>query len=256
MLDHVLACSGDAKTRNVASTKAPPAKNPPSKIKVEPKKKRKKQVRKNGAETGSIVSDCSSFTDGSKSMTISEPGKKNRVISDPRHFLMQTWWKPQKSKRTVPTVAFNLQQCVVVNTKENDVEGEPKTRGSRRLQSKNSSTAPGLKLGCPICGREFAPGWMGSITEESMSRHVKKCTHKMFSTGIDGSVLFQTGNDNADGSNGGRSSMSRGKRRRLLSEQERKDRQNADADRANSMSRIMSGQAKQVLGDMFLDSCF
>ena len=139
---------------------------------------------------GSVSSDSNSYnTDGSKPTDINnESTKKKRVISDPRHFLLQTWWRPKKIKRTLPVVAFNLQQCVVENATESCVAGVKKGRESRRLILKNSSTAPNLKLRCPICGREFATGWLVSINAYFISQQYDLTIHSNFSSfckGID-----------------------------------------------------------------------
>jgi hypothetical protein len=152
-----LTCSNKAKasTRLVGNTQIV-TKQPPSKV--------KKQTVSDHED--SITSDSTScITVASKPITVdtNDPTKKKLVISDPRHFLFQTWWKPQKIKRTLPVFAFSLQQCVVASaTTERCMVGVPKGRESRRLMSKKSCTAPDLRLQCPICGRDFSTGWLVS----------------------------------------------------------------------------------------------
>lgn len=106
----------------------------------------------------SSASDTSSFTDGSKSLPATTT--KKRVISDPRHFLLQTWWRPKKRRRTLSTFPFSLQQCVVVNSEQSPVVAEIKERESGRSQSRRCTAAPNLELRCPNCKREFTVGWL------------------------------------------------------------------------------------------------
>ncbi len=142
------------KPQPITSKPPRPTPSPPSKDHDKPR------TRGKALGAGSTASDCSSFTDGSKALPIAkEPATNKRVISDPRHFLLQTWWRPQKLRRTLPTVPFSLQQCVVVNSEENQIV-ETKQRESRRSQSRSCSNAPNLTLRCPNCAREFTAGWL------------------------------------------------------------------------------------------------
>ena len=157
----MLTCSDRADTQERPFDKSQLVrKQPPPKLQMGGTTKR------NISDQGDLSSaDSTSYnTDGSKPLQTDtiEPTKKKRIISDPRHFLLQTWWRPKKIKRTLPVVAFSLQQCVVENATESCIAGVKKQRVSRRLILKNSSTAPDLKLRCPICGREFAMGWLVS----------------------------------------------------------------------------------------------
>jgi len=83
-----------------------------------------------------------------------DPTKKKLVISDPRHFLFQTWWNLKRAnERCLFLPSATTERCMV---------GVPKGRESRRLMSKKSCTAPDLRLQCPICGRDFSTGWLVS----------------------------------------------------------------------------------------------
>lgn len=163
VFNHVLACSRGAdvssasipvKSQQITSKAPGPMPSPPVQDDVQP------IARGKAPGAGSTASDCSTFTDRSKSLPIAkEPATNKRVISDPRHFLLQTWWRPQKLRRTLPTVPFSLQQCVVVNSEESQIV-ETKQRSSRRSQTRSCSNAPNLTLRCPNCAREFTRGWL------------------------------------------------------------------------------------------------
>lgn len=250
ILDHVLTCSNRRPTRTRLLTKQ-------SSSKVQ-----KPTVSDQEASTTSDSTSC--ITDGSTS-TLTEsihPTKtKKRVISDPRHFLLQTWWKePKRIKRTLPLVAFNLQQCVVARSAtERCTVGVPKGRESQRLLSKHSSTIPDFKLRCPICWKEFSMNGLGSLSEESMSRHVTKCTHKMLHTGTDGVPLRWHGGSNASGDAAGKdrcgwSPWKHRTKRPLRSEDDKRHRQMADTQRAISTRSLLEGKRRKVLADMILAS--
>ncbi|KAI2501579.1 hypothetical protein MHU86_12850 [Fragilaria crotonensis] len=254
VFNHVLACSRGAdvpsasipvKSQQITSKAPGPMPRPPLQDDVQP------ITRGKAPGADSTASDCSTFTDRSKSLPIAkEPATNKRVISDPRHFLLQTWWRPQKLRRTLPTVPFSLQQCVVVNSEESQIVETTKQRSSRRSQTRSCSNAPNLTLRCPNCAREFTRGWLGSITEESMSRHVTKCMQKIYST----VPLNRTVTANRDADGGG-ASLPGGKRnRRVLPDNVRKQRKRSFECRAASILAMLDGEGRQALVDMFLAS--
>jgi len=141
-----------------------------------------------------------------KPISISESSKsKSYLVTDPNHFLTQTWWRTpspeigrKKRQKLVtksePETEFDLQQCFVV-TGDNAEKEDAKQVVARR--SKDNMVSPtynerkssrkvnpkGFKLCCPFCNEifKYSP-WMGDVTEESMSRHVRKCSKKLFAT--------------------------------------------------------------------------
>ena len=76
---------------------------------------------------------------------------------------------------------------------DNDTK-QASDRGSRRLRSR-SRGGPDLTLRCPICGKAFTASWLGAVTEDAMSRHVAKCTQKMFRGGTTVSAMLHRKKD-------------------------------------------------------------
>jgi hypothetical protein len=84
--------------------------------------------------------------------------KSYRIITDPRHFLMQSWWKQKTATRkNVTAVPFNIQACVVPKS----VTQSPNELSTRLRSRSNISEGfdSSLKLQCPICARTFAADW-------------------------------------------------------------------------------------------------
>lgn len=132
--------------------------------------------------------------------TFHGPKQTPTVITDPRHFLAQTWWrKPEAQKRQrrgkgtvkrLPVAEFDIQQCLVKDSKglhndaatieEKKVEDECnlKTRASKRRKAVGAT----LDLRCPICGEKFVPSTslvspsrMGSINIRIYPPHPFPC---------------------------------------------------------------------------------
>jgi hypothetical protein len=243
-----------------------------------------KRLRRAGGQQdteSSISSECSisgttattTTTTSKKSKAPAPPQQRSTYLPsgrkrpiDPGHFLNKMWWREKKTKRSFTGAKpFNLSQCVVavepvasVPNRTSSPETAPAgdgsspssaasdqnkmTRASGRLMSRYGPSAPEIKLCCPICGHEFTAGRMGAITEQAMSRHVTKCTQKMFDTGID-VVALSRRNQNVKGEKGGR---------RSLSEQEKKQREEANAKRARSMTTLLSSPSKEVFDEIFV----
>jgi len=128
------------------------------------------------------------------------------VISDPKHFVAQTWWrKPaNKSNKDQPRVKkspsaweFSLEQCIEaekVECTENETDdvtlqiqraGDETSQNRKSSRLKNRRKGNALDLCCPICGKNFTRSRYlgdGFFTEEDISRHVHKCSNKVFDT--------------------------------------------------------------------------
>jgi len=129
-----------------------------------------------------------------------------KAMKDPRHFLNQKWWrkptanvrKPRGQKggsspnakraSVVKECEFSIQQCLVEDntisknssSKDNHDEYVGRTRESKR-RKRMALGSDTLALKCPICGERFGPSTsIGSLTEEDMSRHVRKCSRQLF----------------------------------------------------------------------------
>jgi hypothetical protein len=107
---------------------------------------------------------------------------------DPNHFLNQSWWRTkstQKRFKKLHVMPFDFQQCMVASIRisaeianPDDKDTRQVARGSKRLKVQAKDQ---LKLCCPICQKEFkASQGIGYLTEEVMSRHVAKCSEKVF----------------------------------------------------------------------------
>jgi hypothetical protein len=113
--------------------------------------------------------------------------KSTLSITASTHLLAQTWWRPNKKvarQSTGVSIPFNLEHCVTVIVKEENVKPE---RASKRLRARSQSRHETLQVACPICKKAFSGGMI--LTEEAMSRHVERCSRTLLEEKGHGSQL-------------------------------------------------------------------
>lgn len=109
----------------------------------------------------------------------------------PDHILNQTWWKKkrQRKKYAVFPSHFDLQKCANVSkpaaasstahaltTECPNTQSIKATQANAPARKLRSRPQNDVKFSCPYCKRDFAS--FNVITEDSMSRHVAKCSRK------------------------------------------------------------------------------
>mmetsp|Transcript_3680 Transcript_3680/g.5617 ORF Transcript_3680/g.5617 Transcript_3680/m.5617 type:complete len:468 (-) Transcript_3680:146-1549(-) len=191
VIQHVLECSRQITDHDIV--------NYSGKI---TKKKLKQKVPEKGGRSKDKQKSLPSRREKSSKKKVKRK-EEAHIISDPQHLLAQTWWrKPAKAKRKngtenatkhLPVMEFSLQQCVV--SKEDEYLPDEEQENDKKMGVKDVSNSgirgskrvkdTALDLRCPICRKKFLSYRdMGSCTEESMSRHVQKCSKKVFETRV------------------------------------------------------------------------
>ena len=170
---------------------------------------------------------------------------------DPNHFLNQTWWRTTRKRREKHhLVPFDYQQCIVTSitnpsdsrakiANSDDKDSRQVVRGSKRLKIQANEQ---LKLCCPICHKEFKATQAIFLTEEVMSRHVSKCSEKVF-TLPDHAVSISNQVDD----------VSHQKPIRMSSK-EKEDRASSHAARAQSNYFLMHGKGEQAFMDLLFEN--
>lgn len=233
--------------------------------------------------------------------TIASTTEESSVISVPStHFLAQTWWR-EKTVRKGPgvSVPFSLESCVTM--KENPDEAP---RGGMRLRTSSRRKDVSMEMACPVCKKSFQSFltvslpvecmWFCSyarfvlndmfsyvflfafvtiqlLTEDTMSRHVERCSRKFLSVAAPASRRSSDSAQQATTANlAVVAALSRShvqdiqqqsESQKQLAENDRQARRAAEwAARKASMYFLTTGSGKQaldewVLGDESTTSC-